>query len=413
VNTLSKEQRAYAVASLQPAMDSRGFNQQELHNRSGVAQSTISRILAPPADDHYEPSEDTLRKLFKGLGLDLDKIIGESEAMPQRITGYLASPLTAIVVDEQSERSLYSLVDKVKKVVCSDFFPEPKFDIYWPGDHTHPQRNKGFTAAQVYLTDRSQASSFDFVIMICAAPSFGVGQENEIVTQAGLPAIRLVPSGISRMMGGSFLDAVDIEYTGGLSSGVQFPEEKLIEALNEVRTKVFEQRALYRKKADDFRMRLGNLIKDRCGNNLTFARRLGVNIRYVEALLHESLSVSNPSAQLLKRMSIILHVSVGFLLGETEDTDPSWAESMANWNEWASNSRGLDASVVVALRNEWRDRFREERKLESSPLSTRPVGQIRKGMSIEDWQNLYSDRMHKATIKSAMFNDSLPNMKSA
>jgi len=102
---LSKEQRAYAVASLQPAMDSRGFNQQHLHSTSGVAQSTISRILSPSADDRYEPSEETLRKLFKGLGLDLDKIIGETEAMPQRITGYLASPLTAVVTDSRSEQS--------------------------------------------------------------------------------------------------------------------------------------------------------------------------------------------------------------------------------------------------------------------------------------------------------------------
>jgi hypothetical protein len=46
-------------------------------------------------------------------------------------------------------------------------------------------------------------------------------------------------------------------------------------------------------------------------------------------------------------MSIILHVTVGHLLGETEETDPNWAESMANWNESACNSRGLDASVVV------------------------------------------------------------------
>ena len=59
MNPLSKEQRAYAVASLQPAMDSRGFNQQHLHNTSGVAQSTISRILSPSADDRYEPSEET------------------------------------------------------------------------------------------------------------------------------------------------------------------------------------------------------------------------------------------------------------------------------------------------------------------------------------------------------------------
>lgn len=82
MNPLSKEQMAYAVASLQPAMDNRGFNQQDLHSRSHVAQSTISRILSPSTDERYQPSEETLRKLFKGLGLDLDKIIGETDAFP-------------------------------------------------------------------------------------------------------------------------------------------------------------------------------------------------------------------------------------------------------------------------------------------------------------------------------------------
>jgi hypothetical protein len=46
------------------------------------------------------------------------------------------------------------------------------------------------------------------------------------------------------MMGGSFLDAMDLEYTGDLDAGVQFPKEKLIAGLEEIRIKVFEQRAL-------------------------------------------------------------------------------------------------------------------------------------------------------------------------
>jgi transcriptional regulator with XRE-family HTH domain len=414
VATLSNEQRAYAIASLQPAMDSRGFNQQELHRRSGVAQSTISRILSPSGDDQYEPSDETLRKLFKGLGLNLDEIIGASEALPKRITAYLASPLTGIVGDERTADSLYRLVDRVRKVVCSDVFPEPKFDVYWPGDYTHPQRNKDFTASQVYLTDRSQASSFDFVLMICAAASFGVGQENEIVTQSGLPAIRLIPHGLSRMMRGSFLDAIDIAYTGDLYSGIDVPEDKLIATLQEIRTRVFEQRALYRNKGDDFRIRLANLIQDRCGNTLTFARRLGVNVGYANALLNESLAVSNPSAQLLRRMSLILHVGVGFLLGETEESNAVWIESMANWNEWARNSRGLEASIVVSIRDDWRDQFRRESKLQCSPVATRPISDIvRKPMSVEDWQTLYIGRAPRFGATATTKNTSLPQSKSA
>ena len=140
MNALTKEARAYAVARLQTAMDARGFNQQKLHELSQVAQSTISRILSPSPGEHYEPSEDTLRKLFKGIGLDYDQVMGETEAMPKVITGYLASPLTAVVKDPVAEKNLYDLVKRVRAVVCSSRFPEPTFDLYWPGDHTHHEK---------------------------------------------------------------------------------------------------------------------------------------------------------------------------------------------------------------------------------------------------------------------------------
>lgn len=41
----------------------------------------------------------------------------------------------------------------------------------------------------MYLIDRSRASTFHFLVILCGAPSYGVGQENEIATQAGVPAI--------------------------------------------------------------------------------------------------------------------------------------------------------------------------------------------------------------------------------
>lgn len=335
--------------------------------------------------------------------------MGEIEAMPQVITGYLASPLTSVVSDPISERSLNELVGKVRSIVCSDRFLEPTFDLYWPGDYTHPTRHRGFKAAQVYLTDRSQASSFDFVIFVCASPSFGVGQENEIVTQAGLPAIRLVPHGVSRMMSGSFLQSIDIEYSGALHTGIEFSEDELVTALHEVRTIIFDHRGQYQKLVtDDFRMRLGTLIQDRFGNNLIFARRLGVNNRYVDALLSEPLTVSNPSAQLLKRMSAILHVSVGFLLGETEDTNPIWVESNATWHEWAKNSKGLDGSIMVSIRDEWREQFRENRKLDTSPLSPRRKtavnGNHNRSMSVDDWSDLYAKRAPKAGDNNGQHN---------
>src|SRR6266852_3732892 len=53
--------------------------------------------------------------------------------------------------------------------------------------------------------------------MISRCGSYGVGQENEIATQAGIPAVRLIPQrGVSRMMLGSFVRAINVRYEGTL-----------------------------------------------------------------------------------------------------------------------------------------------------------------------------------------------------
>jgi hypothetical protein len=73
------------------------------------------------------------------------------------------------------------------------------------------------------------------LVILCGAPSYGVGKENEIATQAGVPAIRLVNSQVSRMMLGSFAKSFDIQYTGSLKEGIFFDEEEFAKALRAVR----------------------------------------------------------------------------------------------------------------------------------------------------------------------------------
>src|SRR2546425_8076838 len=63
-----------------------------------------------------------------------------------------------------------------------------------------------------------------------------------------------------------------------------------------------------------------------------------------------------PNARLLRRMSILLCVSVGHLLGETIETDPVLTASTATWHSWVDNTTGLDARTAVAIRTEWIDR---------------------------------------------------------
>lgn len=123
----------------------------------------------------------------------------------------------------------------------------------------------------MYLIDWSRASTFHFVVILCGAPSYGVGQENEIATQAGVPAIRLVNSGVSRMMLGSFVKNFDVQYRGNLQEGIFFDEEEFARAPRDVRRIHYHQSALYSSmNGNDFGPRLKKLVDGRRRNAQAF-----------------------------------------------------------------------------------------------------------------------------------------------
>ena len=182
---LSKEQVEFAVGRLQQLIEFRGLSQTQVEQGSGIAQSTISKILKRTQD----PSVDALKKLWRVIGVKLSDLTNEVELFGHELVGYLATPLTGLSLPQDAE--LRKVVDRIKKFVDADEFEDPRFNLYWPGDHTHPRNNPDITASQVYLTDRSRASTYDFIILLCVSPSYGVGQENEIATQAGRKRKRL------------------------------------------------------------------------------------------------------------------------------------------------------------------------------------------------------------------------------
>jgi len=186
---LTKEQMEYAVGRFVSLYQSREIKQTELERSSGVTQSTISKIVSRPQEngERYTPSTETLQKLFQALGVRLTDILHESDEFSDEISGYLATPLTGL--SESEDHEVRRVVDNIRAIAAEKEFATPRFEVYWPGDHTHPKQHADVSASQVYVTDRSRASTNDFIILFCGAPSFGVGQENEIATQAGVPAI--------------------------------------------------------------------------------------------------------------------------------------------------------------------------------------------------------------------------------
>jgi transcriptional regulator with XRE-family HTH domain len=333
------------------------------------------------------------------VGLNIADLLHSPDASPQELLGYLATPLTGL--SDELDEKLRILVKRIKELAGAEEFVDPRHNLYWPGDYTHPKRNPGFLPTQVYRIDRSRASAFDFVVLLCLAGSFGVGQENEIATQAGIPAIRLLPKGVSRMMSGSFLRAVDIFHSGSLATGIVFDEDAFLEALRSIKRTHFRHRALYRGvNGNDFKDRLRKLVNDRSGGYRDFAEDLGVHESYVAAMMEEPFTVSNPSARLLERMAVLLGVSVGYLLGETIDSDPVCIESTATWRAWVNKTPKLETGVVLKIRDDWQNQHLLERRQPPSLVSHR---QVRAPMTEADWEKMYQAELGKRAKSAGLF----------
>ncbi len=390
---LSRERIEYAVARLDCVVTSRGITQTQLENLSGVSQGTISKTLRPQADDPYVPTEEVLGKLFQGLGLNLVEILNEPDCLPEKIIGYLATPLTGLA--DAQHKNLRKVVSDLRAIAGDQSFDSPPLEIYWPGDHTHPIDHPNLTASQVYLMDRSRASTHDFVVLLCGESSYGVGQENEIATQAGVPAIRLIPQKpISRMMLGSFARAIGIQYEGTLQSEIKLPRDTLLKALQETRYLYFRHRAFYRGGySEAFGIRLRRLILTRCGGDYAqCADDLGISLNYLHKMMDEPFSVANPGARLLARIARRLSTSVGYLLGESEVTDPIYVASNASWRQWADKSSGIDLATGLQIRDKWRSDYDMwvRTRGEATIASFRNAP---KEMQVEDWDQLYQATM--------------------
>lgn len=387
------EQMAYAISILKQTKERRGLSHNQLSQVSGVAQSHISNILNRDA----EPSIEVLNKLFRALGYPLEEILHEVQSdSPTELHGYLATPLTGLTDDE--DRNLREIVSRIRAVASE--FSDPGLSLYWPGEHTHPKDNPDFTADQVYLMDRSRASTNDFIVILCAAPSYGVGQENEISTQAGLPAVRITPSSLSRMMKGSFLRATDVSYTGNLSGGITLGEkgeEALRDGFREIVRAHYTNRLYNRMNGNEFGDRLRKLIDVRHGNYENFSSELGISLSYLHCLFDEPFRVSNPSALLLKRLALRLDVSVGFLMGETA-ADELLVEGRRAWRSWIDSAGAtVSAAGAIAIKNEWEWDYQRARSGagELAGMSSNRETDLRKPMTEARWQRLYDAWLRK------------------
>ncbi len=382
MSKLSPEYTAYAVTILERLFKQRELNQKALEDQSGIAQSEISRILSRQKD----PTKKELESLFEAMGLPLSEVVSNIEALPDHLLVYVATPLTELTKNPKTDRALRQFVAFITRIAADHQFKKPDFRFYWPGHHTHPVVHSHIPAKQVYITDRSRSSSYDLVVMLCASASCGIGQENEIATQAGVPAIRLIPEGFSRMMTGSFLQSWDIPFVGLVENGITFDQAAFLKALEEIRKLYFVQQALFRGIApSSFGERLRQLVDDRVGSHKRFAEQVGIDPSYLQAMFTEPFIVCNPSGVLLMRMARVLNVGVGHLLCETPNDDAVFSASLGGWKAWVRETDGLDARTALAIRENWAEEYQLHRyETLGNPSKSHPI------MTKSDWNALYT-----------------------
>jgi len=132
-----------------------------------------------------------------------------SEAATTHLRAYLATALTGL---SDSEREKTFTLCRSLRSLCA----EHGVVLYLPFDHTDPVAHADVPAPLVYERDRKQVVTSDFVLMLCSSASYGVGQENEIAADNGVPVAYLVQSEckVSRMLLGSDTRKVIIRYDG-------------------------------------------------------------------------------------------------------------------------------------------------------------------------------------------------------
>ena len=119
---------------------------------------------------------------------------------------YLSGALTGVPNIEELKR-LYEAI----AALCESLGHE----VYVPHLHSDPDKHAHISARKVYLMDRNQVRESDLVLAYAGRPSFGVGQEIEIASEANIDIVLFSEADkpVSRMQRGSPSVVCHIVYT--------------------------------------------------------------------------------------------------------------------------------------------------------------------------------------------------------
>ena len=239
-----------------------------------------------------------------------------------KLRAYLASALTDLA-DSERQR-VYELCGVLKKV-CSEF----GVSLYLPFEHTDPMKHADVPPPVVYERDRKQVVTSDFVLVLCASASYGVGQENEIAAEHGVPVVYLMRKGcrVSRMLLGSDTRKVIAEYEDetDLITQVRGILEKTVPAIQQYRDAIGVPEPL----------KIGSRIRDlRDRSDIsaqTLADLIGVGEQKLRRMEDEPTEEPSMTLSHLRSLAAVLKVDITYLLvGATSSVDERMRRSQDN-----------------------------------------------------------------------------------
>ena len=261
-----------------------------------------------------------------------------------QMRAYMATALTNLTAEERSEVfSCSALIDRV----CTKF----QLKLYQPKDYTDPIKHAEREPREVYLTDRERVATSDIVIALCTQPSYGVGAENEIASNASVPVLHIVKDGfrLSKMLTGSMGQTRTVGY-----KDLPDLEEKLSQELAAIVPKLQARRKTFQ---DEHGTALGNRLKDlreRSGLSVEkLARKAAISDRELEVIENQDEKVSLPTLDKIRRIAEALCVPPSYLMGETSlPKDPIALRSLESLRELA-RTQGLKYGVYETLRGDY------------------------------------------------------------
>jgi len=250
-------------------------------------------------------------------------MVGAAVLPEQSVThlrAYLATALTGLP-DLERER-VFALCRDLR-TLCGNH----GVALYLPFDHTDPIAHADVPASLVYERDRNQVVTSDFVLMLCTSASYGVGQENEIAADHGVPVAYLVQNGskASRMLLGSDTRKAIIQYdnTQNLLPQVESFLSGTVPALRERHTKLGTPEPL------GLGRRLSDLRTRSDVSRKTIADLVGCDEQWLTRLEENAAEENGLTVGRLRAIATFLSVDIAYiLLGATHGLDERMRRSL-------------------------------------------------------------------------------------